>query len=110
MVLLGQLVLGNQKKEIYVTFPFLENGIVDGVFEGCPAWSLPIFLSFDTALMSMTMQHGWAQEIRAAMALRVAQCLETTDKKTLIQYVWNTMDEDSRKCVTNVVLNVLSTN
>ena len=51
---------------------YLENGYVDGIFEGCPAWSLPLLLSFDTALMSVTMQHGWAQEICAAMALRVA--------------------------------------
>ena len=51
---------------------YLENGVVDGVFSGCPPWSLAVLLSFDTALMSITMQHGWAQEICAAMALRVA--------------------------------------
>ena len=51
---------------------YLENGVVDGMFEGCPPWSLAVMLAVVTQLMSMTMQHGWAQEICGAIALRVA--------------------------------------
>jgi len=61
---------------------YLENGFVDGLFTGCPPWSLPVLLSLDTMLMSLTMQHGWAAEICAAMALRVA-LMDTILKKSM---------------------------